>query len=325
MRSVWSPAGDPARAADGARQRRHVARRPARARSTPPPGSPTPRRRRSARTCSCSSACRSGWRSSASCSAALDRVHQRLHGARATTAPQPAAVDALDARRARLDAPRRRARHGDDRLGRRSPSVAFARLVLRLRRAPRCPRADVRSEGVRAAAQNPGRARDRPRHRSRRGQHRLRRRRAPARAAGRARRRRDRDGGRAGRRRAPGAHPRARRRADGRVPARRGRGRGPLLRRERPLGVRGRPGARGRDARRRPARRAAAPPTRRSRSRPRSAAPAARPRTRCSGWSRRCWRCRSCPKPDHAADALAVAICHANGAPMARRAARPRR
>ena len=27
------------------------------------------------------------------------------------------------------------------------------------------------------------------------------------------------------------------------------------------------------------------------------------------------------PKPDHAADALAVAICHANGAPLARRAA----
>ena len=29
-------------------------------------------------------------------------------------------------------------------------------------------------------------------------------------------------------------------------------------------------------------------------------------------------RSRSLPKPDHAADALAVAICHANGAPLAR-------
>ena len=42
-----------------------------------------------------------------------------------------------------------------------------------------------------------------------------------------------------------------------------------------------------------------------------------RPRTRFSGWSRRCWRCQELPRPDHAADALAVAICHANGAPMA--------
>ena len=50
-----------------------------------------------------------------------------------------------------------------------------------------------------------------------------------------------------------------------------------------------------------------------------------RPRTRCSGWSRRCSRCAELPRPDHAADALAVAICHANGAPLrARRCGRPR-
>ena len=39
-------------------------------------------------------------------------------------------------------------------------------------------------------------------------------------------------------------------------------------------------------------------------------------RTRSSGWSARCCRCPSRPQPDHAADALAVAICHANGAPL---------
>ena len=58
--------------------------------------------------------------------------------------------------------------------------------------------------------------------------------------------------------------------------------------------------------------------TRRSRSRAPSAAPAARPRTRCSGWSRRCSSLDELPRPDHAADALAVAICHANGAPLRR-------
>ena len=56
----------------------------------------------------------------------------------------------------------------------------------------------------------------------------------------------------------------------------------------------------------------------RSRSRARSAAAAAPTRTRWRAWSRRCCRCREPPRPDHAADALAVAICHANHAPFAR-------
>ena len=47
--------------------------------------------------------------------------------------------------------------------------------------------------------------------------------------------------------------------------------------------------------------------------------------TRSSGWSRRCSRFPTLPTPDHAADALAVAICHANGAPMAGRAGEGRR
>ena len=60
-----------------------------------------------------------------------------------------------------------------------------------------------------------------------------------------------------------------------------------------------------------------APATRPSRSRARSAARAARRRTRSGGWCRRCWASSRCPTPDHAADALAVAICHANHAPLA--------
>ncbi len=39
-------------------------------------------------------------------------------------------------------------------------------------------------------------------------------------------------------------------------------------------------------------------------------------RTRCSRWWARCSSLPEPPEPDHAADALAVAICHANGAPM---------
>ena len=37
---------------------------------------------------------------------------------------------------------------------------------------------------------------------------------------------------------------------------------------------------------------------------------------RFSAWFRPCSHCPRSPKPDHAADALAVAICHANGAPL---------
>ena len=73
---------------------------------------------------------------------------------------------------------------------------------------------------------------------------------------------------------------RADRGAARRARARRRRARGPLLRRQRPLGVRGRPGARRRDARRRPARDRLRVATRPSRSRARCAAAAARPRTR---------------------------------------------
>ena len=104
-------------------------------------------------------------------------------------------------------------------------------------------------------------------------------------------------------------------RAARRARAGRRRARGALLRRQRALGVRGRPGARGRDARRRPARhrlRRLHPPAgqgRGLRHGPRGQGPgradgagAARPDRR--------------PSPDHAADALAVAICHANHAPL---------
>ena len=65
----------------------------------------------------------------------------------------------------------------------------------------------------------------------------------------------------------------------------------------------------------------AASTTPRSRSRARCAAPAAPTRARSRAWSRRCCRCRRSPRPDHAADALAVAICHANHAPFAAAAA----
>ena len=86
--------------------------------------------------------------------------------------------------------------------------------------------------------------------------------------------------------------------------------------------VRRRPGARGRAAGRRPARRARRAPTRPSRSRARSAATAGPTRTRSPGWSRGCSGWPSPPSPDHAADALAVAICDLNRAPLARRGAR---
>ena len=120
--------------------------------------------------------------------------------------------------------------------------------------------------------------------------------------------------------RAAGADPRARGRADGRLPARRGRGRGPLLRRQRAL------------ARSPSARRAAS-----SSSPPASARSAARSYTPQQVKAAVCGSGRAgkdqvqrmvqtllslpeLPKPDHAADALAVAICHANGAPLRGRA-----
>ena len=46
------------------------------------------------------------------------------------------------------------------------------------------------------------------------------------------------------------------------------------------------------------------------------AATAAPRRRRCSGWCRRCSRCDAPPEPHHAADALAVAICHALAPPL---------
>ena len=57
-----------------------------------------------------------------------------------------------------------------------------------------------------------------------------------------------------------------------------------------------------------------ASPTRRRRSRWPSAAPARPARNRSSGWSAPCSACPSLPTSDHAADALAVAICHGGGA-----------
>ena len=135
-------------------------------------------------------------------------------------------------------------------------------------------------------------------------------------AACRAGRRRDRDA----RGRSAGApacgHPRARVRPDPRARARRACGRGPLLRAQRPQRIRGRPGARGRAAVRRHGRASRASRIRRRRSSRRSAAAARPRRSRCSAWSARCSRCPSRRDPDHAADALAVAICHANGAPL---------
>ena len=143
----------------------------------------------------------------------------------------------------------------------------------------------------------------------------------------RARRRRDRDAGRPRRRAAPG-------RRSTRASASCSTSTSPdavaledlYFGAQRAHGVRGRPGARGRDARRRPARpavlrlHAAAGQGRGLRQRPRrQGAGAADGRRRCS-------RCRSRRAPDHAADALAVAICHANSAPLrSRRAGRAAR
>ena len=95
---------------------------------------------------------------------------------------------------------------------------------------------------------------------------------------------------------------------------------------QRALGDGRRPGQRRRDARRRPARACAASPTRRRRSRWRSAAPA-RPASsqvqRMVGHPARPAGARR--RSDHAADALAVAICHGGGAGAApgARGARP--
>ena len=44
----------------------------------------------------------------------------------------------------------------------------------------------------------------------------------------------------------------------------------------------------------------------------RSSAGGGQTRTRCSASWAWCWASKRCPRPDHAADALAVAICHAN-------------
>ena len=95
--------------------------------------------------------------------------------------------------------------------------------------------------------------------------------------------------------------------------------RGRLLRQERALGDGRRPGQRGRDAGRRPARRRAASPTRRRRSRWRSAAPAAPARSQVQRMVGTLLGLPEPPTPDHAADALAVAICHGGGAGHRRR------
>ena len=151
--------------------------------------------------------------------------------------------------RAHRDAPRRRARQGDDRVGRRSRSSLFAvwffgfagsSLPDGLRREASGPtrrisRVHVIVLGIDPGVANTGYgivAHDRGRLVALDGG-------VIETAAGQD----------AGARLAEIHAPR--RRADGRLPARRGRGRGPLLRRQRPLGVRGRPGARRRHPRRR--------------------------------------------------------------------------
>ena len=127
---------------DGARQRRHVARRAARADLPRLAGSPT---RRSPSM---------GPYLLVLIGLPVGMVDRRQVPRRARPLPQPAhrpRATAAAARRAVDDArcaasasatpPRRRARQGDDRLRRASRSWLFARLVLRLRRLARCPSA----------------------------------------------------------------------------------------------------------------------------------------------------------------------------------------
>ena len=110
-----------ARRADGARQRRHVDRRAARPRLRRLEAGRHAEARAWGRTCSSCSACRSGWPWSARALGRLEpRAHPR-HGRR--DRPVPAGLDALDARRARGRPPQRRARQGDDHLGRRRRAV----------------------------------------------------------------------------------------------------------------------------------------------------------------------------------------------------------
>ena len=97
-----------------------------------------------------------------------------------------------------------------------------------------------------------------------------------------------------------------------------------LLQRERPHRVRDRPGAR-----RRPARHGRGAPAGRGVRPERDQAGGRRVRRRGQGagavhGAHDPRRCPTCPKPDHAADALAVAICHANSRGRARLRARRR-
>ena len=163
---------------------------------------------------------------------------------------------------------------------------------------------------------------DRPRHRPRHRQHRLRRGRKRRLAPARARRRRDLDAAGRRARAAAGRDPRSGRRAARQPRARGGRDRGAVLRRQRAYRVRRRPGPRRRAAGRRPARRALpllhAPAGQGGglRQRPRRQGPGGadgRPAARPGD---------APPSPDHAADALAVAICDLNRAPLARAVAR---
>ena len=151
-------------------------------------------------------------------------------------------------------------------------------------------RAAPRPAGVRVPAQNAG-ADDRPRHRPRPRQHRLRRGAPPRRAAGRARRRRDRHVAAHRARAAPGGRPRARR--AGCWPST-----GPTRSRSRTCtSARNAPSAFAVGQARGVVMLAAGQPacpastTRPSRSRARCAGTAARPRSRSAAWSRRCWRC----------------------------------
>ena len=166
-------------------------------------------------------------------------------------------------------------------------------------------RAEVDARLVRhsaASVRQPGRAgrqasgggrritgRDRPRHRPRPGQHRLRRGGASRRAPGGARRRRDRDAPRPspGERRLA-AHPRGCRGAAGGARSRSDGARAAVLRPERAHRLRRRAGPRASRCWRRASTACPARATPRSRSRAPSAAAAARRRRRSRGWSRRC-------------------------------------
>ena len=203
---------------------------------------------------------------------------------------------------------------------RRGRQAARSRRPIR----PRSGAAGVAGSATRPAGEASGPraecvpADDRPRYRSRHRQHRLRRRAERGLAAARAGRRRDPDPSRASR--SSAGWPRSTAHVGesaGPLRARRDGHRGALLRRQRPDRVRRRPGSRSRAARRRRARR------RRRRSYTPQQVKAAvcghgrADKEQVARMVARLLGLSAPPSPDHAADALAVAICDLNRAPLA--------